>query len=98
MVANPARDQLNGKSNIYYVPVGNLGSRDGCGRPVPRQPAHSPHPGEIMSYSQDFSRFPHSTPASIHIVNRLRVSPELLRTDGAHHPESAGIKGQESSW
>ena len=33
--------------NISLSPFapGNLVSRDGFGRPVPRQPAHSPHPG-----------------------------------------------------
>ena len=38
-VANPARGQLNEENNIFPVPV----SRDGFGRPVPRQPSHSPH-------------------------------------------------------
>ena len=41
-VANPARDQLHGEMNISLSPVApeNLVSRDGFGRPVPRQPAH----------------------------------------------------------
>ena len=46
-VANPARDQLN-RENEYslstFAPE-NLVSRDGFGRPVPHQPAHSPHSG-----------------------------------------------------
>ena len=51
-VANPGRDQLkNGESeyvNIYlssFAPE-NLVSRDGLGRPVPRQPAYSPQHSE----------------------------------------------------
>ena len=47
-VANPARGQLNREKmdislSPYYVP-GNLVSRDGFSRPVPRQPAHMPIP------------------------------------------------------
>ena len=48
-VANPARSQLNRENEINislspYVPE-NLISRDGLGRPAPRQPAHSPSSG-----------------------------------------------------
>ena len=41
-VANPARGQLNRENNISLSPCvpENLVSRDGFGRPVPRQPAH----------------------------------------------------------
>ena len=41
-VANPARGQLNKENNIPLSPCvpENLVSRDGFGRPVPRQPAH----------------------------------------------------------
>ena len=45
-VANPARGQLStGKNGYFPVPVApeNLVSRDGFDRPVPRQPAYSPH-------------------------------------------------------
>ena len=46
-VANPASGQLNREMNISLSPFApkNLVSRDGFGRPVPRQPAHSPHSG-----------------------------------------------------
>ena len=47
-IANPARDQLkNGKIDISLSPYApeNLVSRDRFDRPVPRQPAHSPHSG-----------------------------------------------------
>ena len=46
-VANPAPSQLNRENENFPVPVvaENLVSRDGFGRPVPRQPAHSPHSG-----------------------------------------------------
>ena len=47
MVANPARDQLN-RGNVFslspFAPE-NLISRDGFGRPAPRELAHSPHSG-----------------------------------------------------
>ena len=55
-VANPARGQLNremsGKINISLSPFvrGNLISRDGFGRPFPRQPAHSPYQAEHGAY------------------------------------------------
>ena len=41
-VANLARGQLNMENNIPLSPCvpGNLISRDGFSRPVPRQPAH----------------------------------------------------------
>ena len=38
-VANPVRGQLNRKNEPAYV-FENLGSRDGFGSPVLRQPAH----------------------------------------------------------
>ena len=47
-VANPARGQLNGENEyISLLPFApeNVVSRDGFGRPVPRQPAHSSHSG-----------------------------------------------------
>ena len=45
--ANPARGQLNREVNISLFPFEpeNLVSRDGFGRPVPRQPAHFPYSG-----------------------------------------------------
>ena len=47
-VGNPARGQLT-RENEYILlsPFSpeNLVSRDGFGRPVPRQPAHSPRSG-----------------------------------------------------
>ena len=43
-VANPARGQPNREKKIYSslsaLAPENLGSRDGLGSPVPRQPAH----------------------------------------------------------
>ena len=46
MISNPARGQLNREIVFLLCPFvpENLISRDGFGRPVPRQPAHSPHP------------------------------------------------------
>ena len=49
-VANPACGQLNwenGYVSLSPFTAENLVSRDGFGRPVPRQPAHSPHSGLI---------------------------------------------------
>ena len=45
LVANPARGQLNRKFSLSPFAPENLVSRDGSGRPVPCQPAHSPHSG-----------------------------------------------------
>ena len=46
-VTNPARDQLNRENEYFPSPFAPevLVSRDGFGRPVPLQPAHSPHSG-----------------------------------------------------
>ena len=44
-VANSARGQLNREMSLYPFTPENLDSRDGFGRPVPRQPAHSPYLG-----------------------------------------------------
>ena len=55
MVASSARCQLNRKMNISLSPLvpENLVPRDTFGRPVPRQPAHYPHPGaESSAYSR----------------------------------------------
>ena len=46
-VANPDRDQLNRGNEFPLSPYApdNLVSRDRFGRPVSRQPAHSPNSG-----------------------------------------------------
>ena len=46
VIANPARGQLNRGYRFSLSPFApkKLFSRDGFGRPVPRQYAHSPHP------------------------------------------------------
>ena len=46
-VANPAGSQLNRDFFFFAVPVRALRmvSRDGFGRPIPRQPPHSPYSG-----------------------------------------------------
>ena len=66
----------------------NLVSQDGFGRPVPRQPAHSPHSGRIWSLLTGF--LPISAAASIDLYRQppsgqsrvYRVTQ--LRTDGVH--------------
>ena len=53
-VTNPACGQLN-RENVFslspFVPE-NLVSRDRSGRPVPRQPAHSPHSRVGKQYAE----------------------------------------------
>ena len=51
-VANPARGQLKGKTNISPSASGpeNLVSRDGFGSPIPRQPAHLHAQAESGAY------------------------------------------------
>ena len=63
-VANPARGRLNRKINISLSPFApeNLVSRDGFGRPVPRQPARLNTQAESGAYSRDSSRFPRRFP------------------------------------
>ena len=82
--------------NISLFPFAhdNLVSRDGFGRPIPREPAHLHTQAESGAYSRDSSRFPRRRPC-IYTANRHRVSPEFyqvtqLRTDGFRCQESAG--------
>ena len=58
--ANPARGQPNRKMSIPLSPCvsGNLVSRDGFSRPVPRQPAHLHTQAESGAYLRDSSRVP----------------------------------------
>ena len=56
-VANPARGQLNREMDIplsAFAP-GNLISRGGFSRPVPRQPAHLHTQAESGAYLRDSS-------------------------------------------
>ena len=59
-VANPARGQLNRENDIPLSPCvpGNLISRDGFSRPVPRQRAHLHTQTESGASLRDSSRFP----------------------------------------
>ena len=63
-VANPARGQLSREMNVYPSPFApkNLVSRDGFGRPVPRQPAHLHTQAESGDYLRDSSRVPRWRP------------------------------------
>ena len=71
----------------------NLVSRDGFGRPAPRQPAHLHTQAESGAYSRDSSR---SSPLRPFIyLNRHTPSAQsrvyrVTRTDGVHCRESAG--------
>ena len=65
-VANPARGQMNreNKTNISlsaFAPE-NLVTRDGFGRPVPRQPAHLLTQVQSGAYLWDSSRVPRRRP------------------------------------
>ena len=75
----------------------NLVSRDGSGRPVPRQPTHLHTQAESGAYSRESSRVPrrrpfiflnHHTPSTQSRVYRLMQ----LRTDGVYCRESAGTR------
>ena len=63
-VASPARGQLNRENSIPLSPCvpGNLVSRDGFSRPVPRQPAHLHTQAESGAYLRDSSRVPRRRP------------------------------------
>ena len=81
--------------NISLSPFApeDLVSRDGFGRPVPRQPAHYPHSGWIWCLLTGF--LPISAAASISLCQpppgQSRVDHVTqLRTDGIHCRESAG--------
>ena len=84
------------KNNIFLPPftAENLASRDRFGRPVPRQPAHSPHSGRVWCLLAGF--FTSSAPVSSYLY---RQSPSdqsrvyqltKLRTDGVHCREAVG--------
>ena len=90
-----------GEMNIPLSPnaLENLVSRDGFGRPVPRQPTHSPYTSRIWCSLTGFllisARRPSTylnrhTPASgqsQHQVNRVTTQ---LRSNGVHCRESPG--------
>ena len=59
-VANLTRDQLNREDEYFPVPVAHekFVSRDGLGRPFPRQLANLHTKAESGAYSPDSSRIP----------------------------------------
>ena len=62
-VDNPARGQLNRKTNIFmsaFAPE-NLFSRDGIGSPVPRQPAHLHTQAKSGAYRKGRSKRPNQS-------------------------------------
>ena len=85
------------KINISLSPFApeNLASRDGFGRPVPRQPAHSPYLDWIWCLLTGV--FPIFAAASIYLYCYTPSGPsrvhqvKQLRTDHVHCRESAGI-------
>ena len=77
-VANPARGQLNRENEMSlssFVPV-NLVSREGLGRPVPRQPVPSPHSDRIWSLLTGFR--PLSTAAASMYLSILPAAAVLV--------------------
>ena len=88
-----------GKMNISLFPFApeNLVSRNGFGRPVPRQPAHLHTQAESGAYLRDSSRVPRRRP----FIYLYRQPPSgqsrvyqatQLRTDGVHCLESTGTR------
>ena len=99
MVANRACDQSpqEGKMGLSPFVPEDLISRDRSGRPVPRKPAHSRHPGWIwcllMGFfpSLCFPRWrPSIPPTAIGSVPTAFCQVTELRTDSVHRRESAG--------
>ena len=93
-VANPIRGQLNRENSFFprspFAPE-NLVSRDECGSPVPRQPAHLHTQAESGAYLRDSSRVPRRR--LIICLNRHTPSGQsrVYRvTDGVHCRESTG--------
>ena len=95
MIVNPARGlgQLNTKINQSLSPFApeNLVSRDSFGRPIPCQPAQSPHSGSIWCLLTGF------LPLSATASNRHTPSGQSrvyrvtrLRSDDIHCRESTG--------
>ena len=88
----------SGKMNISLFPFApeSLVSRDGFGRPVPRQPTHSTNFGGILRLLT--GSLPISAVASIYLDQHTPSGkPRVyrvtrLRADGVHCRESVGIK------
>ena len=95
MAANP--DSI--KQGFFFLPIPrrrlkNLVSRDRLGRPVPRQPAHSPHPRQISCVLT-------SPPPLAALRDGVHLQPQppsgqsrlyritQMRNDGVHHRASA---------
>ena len=78
--------------SLFLFAPENLVSRDGLSRPVPRQPAHSPHSGRIWRLLAGF--LPISAAASIYLYRHAPSGQSRvdwvtqLRTDGVHCRES----------
>ncbi|CAN0298193.1 unnamed protein product [Ascophyllum nodosum] len=68
----------------------NLVSRDGFGRPVPRQPAHSTHSGCIWCLLTGF--FPISATGSTYTANRRRARVRRHRANSLQGGECGGIR------
>ena len=87
-----------GKIIIYLFPFApeNLVSRDGFGRPVPRQPAHSQYSDLIWYLLAKF--LPISAAASVYLCHHTPTGQSRvnrvtqLRTDDVHYRESAGTR------
>ena len=89
MVANRARGQLNGERIFFPVSLfapENLVSRDGFGRPIPHQPAHSPYVRvSVLSLNLMLTHglrsfLPLSATASVYANHRHGVRPVLIRS------------------
>ena len=80
LVSNPARGQLNRVDEYFtlFTP-GYLVSQNRFGGPVPRQLAHSPHPGCIWCLLTAIRSFlPLSATTSIHTASHPQISAEFI--------------------
>ena len=98
-VADPARGQLNTrKMKIFLSPFApkNLVLRDGCGRPVPHQLAHSPYSGCVWCLLTEFLPI-----SAVYTAIRHQASPKFIGSRNfvpmAFTAESPPAQGQKSS-
>ena len=88
-IAKPARGQLN-REHMHFPPSpftpDDLVSRDGFGRPVPRQPDHSPHSGCRSKNCWSVLRFP----LEVHPGLRSSVFSKVSNKSVLRPPQEGG--------
>ena len=95
-VTNPPRGQLIREIIISLSPFApeNMVSRDGSGRPLPRQPAHLHTQAESGAYSRDTSRVPRRRPF---IYLDRRTSSDQFRVYRVTQVPTEGVQCRESA-